>query len=77
MAEATPSRLATTLQQLHWVVTENDVLEHVDMEGENECCSEVFQRLERLTAYVMKRRWDEVGYNLTVISEAFSKPENR
>lgn len=47
------------------------------MEDEKTASDEVCPWLAPLTELVINRRWTEVGRNLMLISEAFSKPENR
>lgn len=46
------------------------------MEGET-CVNEVCQCLELLTVRGMNRRWTEIGHNMVLISETFSKPAIR
>jgi hypothetical protein len=53
------------------------VLQDLNMEDELDLYSKIFKCVEHLSVLVMHRRWTEVDYNLALISEAFSKPENR
>jgi hypothetical protein len=51
--------------------------QQLKMVDEKTASDEVYRWLAPLTVLVINRRWTEVGHNLTLISEAFSKPENR
>lgn len=37
----------------------------------------VFRCCERLPTLLLSKKWQEIGYTLTAVSEALLKPENR
>lgn len=59
------------------IVTYGDIHQQLKMEDERTASEEVCRLLAPLTELVVNRRWTEVGHDLTLISEALSKPENR